>query len=275
MLSRGPGQSRFTLALLVVISISVLAVDLLGIGPIGLIRDGVNAALSPVRSVGNAVFGNHDSDEVADLRARIAELEGNEIEAANYRAELQRLLSTLSIDLPEDIDGVPATITSQAVGNFDQTIEIDEGADAGIEVNMPVTDGTNLIGVVDSVTFNSARVLLISNRDLNVGVRHAETNEIAIAHGQGDNEPLIVDSGFDVTRPVSEGDHFLTAGRNGSNFPPDVPVGTAVRVQAADNPLEERVFIQPAADLGALSQVVVLLYHATEAGPSEDEEGGG
>ena len=79
------------IAVLAVISITIIAVDLLGIGPVDIVRDGVNGALSPVRAVGNAVFGNHDSDEVAALRERIAELEGAEIEAANYQAELRRL----------------------------------------------------------------------------------------------------------------------------------------------------------------------------------------
>src|SRR6188472_3074478 len=116
MLSRGPGQSRFTLAVLMVISITVIAVDLLGLGPIDFVRDGVNGALSPVRAVGNAIFGDDDSDEVADLKARIAELEGNEIEADNYLAELRRIQEALGLAPPGDIRAVPATITSRAVG---------------------------------------------------------------------------------------------------------------------------------------------------------------
>jgi rod shape-determining protein MreC len=259
------------LAALAVISITVIALDLLGVGPVGLVRDGVNGVLSPVRGVGNAVFGNHDSDEVAALRERIAELEGAEIEAANYQAELRRLQASLGQDLPPDIPAVSATIISSHVGNFDDAIEIDEGADAGIEVNMPVVAGPNLVGIVDSVTFNSARILLISNPAVNVGVKHAPSGEVGIAHGQGEGEPLVIDNGFDSTTEVAEDDEFVTDGPNGSNFPPDLPVGRAVQIGAADTPLEQHVFIEPVADLSTLSEVAVLLFTPSQAGGAGDD----
>jgi rod shape-determining protein MreC len=271
MFARGPGQSRFTLAVLVVISITVIALDLLGVGPLGLVRDGVNGALSPVRAVSNAIFGNHDSDEVAALKERVAELEGAEIEAANYQAELRRLQASLGIEVPEGVTPVPATIISSEIGNFENAIEIDQGADQGIEVNMPVVSGGNLVGIVDSVTFNSARILLITDPSVSVGVRHP-SGEVGIAHGQGDGQPLVVEDGFDVAQGVADGDPFVTDGPAGSHYPPGLPVGFAVSIEAADTPLEQQVFIDPVADLGTLSQVAVLLYTPSEAGSSEDDE---
>lgn len=270
MFPRGPGQSRFTLAVLMVISISIIAVDLLGIGPLGFIRDGVNGALSPVRSVGDAIFGGNDSDEVARLEERIAELEGSEIESANYLAELRRIQASLSLDVPDDIRAVSATITSREVGNFDNTIEIDKGANFGIEVNMPVTAGNTLVGVVDTVTFRSARIRLITDPEVSVGVRHVDSGEVGIANGQGNDQPLSISSGFNAATPVEQDAGFVTDGPDGSNFPPDLIVGTAVRAQAGDNPLEQVVSIQPTADLDGLSQVAVLLFTPTQAGASDD-----
>jgi rod shape-determining protein MreC len=263
------------LAVLVVISITVIAVDLLGVGPVGIVRNTVNGALSPVRAVGDAVFGNDDGERVQELEARVQELEASEIEAANYLAELRRLEGTLNIDVPDEIRTVPATVTSQAVGNFDETLEIDQGANRGIEVNMPVTVGSSLVGVVDSVTFRSARIRLITDAGLNVGVKHVPSQDIGIAHGQGEDEPLLIESGFGASTRVAEGDPFVTAGRNGSHFPPDLAVGTAVRVDGGDNPLEQRVFLKPIADLDGLSQVFVLLYTPTAAGPSDEEGAAG
>jgi len=271
MLSRGPGQSRFTLAVLMVISITVIAVDLLGLGPFDILRDGVNGVLSPVRAAGNAVFGNDDSDEVADLERRIAELEGNEIEAANYLAELRRIQAALNLDVPDDIPAVSATITSRSVGNFDESLEIDKGANDGIEVNMPVTLGRELVGVVDSVTFTSARISLITQPDVEVGVRLAagEEGEVGVASGQGEGQPLVIDEGFSAEVDVYEGDGFVTDGPAGSHFPPDLVVGRVVARAASDNPLEQRVFLEPAADLEGLSQVAVLLFTPSQAGPEE------
>ncbi len=271
MLSRGPGQSRFTLAVLMVISITIIAVDLLGIGPIDVVRDGANGLLSPVRGVGNALFGNDDSDEVARLEERIAELEGAEVQRDNYLAELRRIQEALSFDVPDEIDALPATITSPAVSNFDPTIEIDKGAHNGVEVNMPVTIGETLVGIVDSVTFRSARIRLISDPEVNVGVVHSLSGEVGVAHGQGPGEPLVISNGFNAATRVGEGDGFVTDGPEGSNFPPDLVVGSAIQVQSGNNPLEQLVYIEPTANLEGLSQVVVLLFVPGQAGPAEDE----
>jgi rod shape-determining protein MreC len=275
VLSRGPGQSRFTLAVLAVISVTILAVDLLGLAPFGIVKDGVNAALSPVRAIGNGIFGSDDSDEVARLEERIAELEGNEIQAANYLAELRRIQVALNLTPPEGVDAVAATIISQSVGNFDEAIEIDVGSRNGVEVNMPVTVGDTLVGVVDSVTINSSRILLISSPEVDVGVKHVPSGEVGVAHGQGDGEPLIVESDFAVSQPVADRDAFVTAGPAGSNFPPGLVVGAATRIQAGDNPLEQLVYIEPTADLDGLSQVAVLLFIPGEAGPAAPEEESG
>lgn len=271
MLSRGPGQSRFTLAVLVVISVTVIALDLLGVGPLGLVRDGVNGVLSPVRAASNAVFGNDDSDEVADLKDRIAELEGTEIAAVNYLAELRRLQASLNVPIPDDIPALSATVISRNVGNFENAIEIDQGANDGVEVNMPVVSGQNLVGIVDSVTFNSARILLITDPSVSVGVRHP-SGEVGTAHGQGDDEPLVVEDGFDVAVGVFAGDPFVTDGPPGSHYPPDLPVGLTVSVEAADTPLEKQVFIEPVVDMDTLSQVAVLLFTPSQAGPSEEDQ---
>ena len=142
MLSRGQGQSRFTLAVLVVISVTILAVDLLGHRPRRPRPDTVSGVLSPVRAIGDGLFGRDDSAEVERLRNRIAELEGVEARAANAEAELRRLQEQLGLDSPpEGLEVVAANVISEAVANFDRTIEIDKGADAGIEVDMPVQTG--------------------------------------------------------------------------------------------------------------------------------------
>jgi rod shape-determining protein MreC len=260
VLSRGPGQSRFTLAVLVVISITVLAVDLLGVGPVGIVRSAVGGALSPFRAAGDAVFGSDESAELERLRDRVDELEGYEAALANYQAEVARLRDQLGLTPPEDIEAVAANVISDEVANFDRTIEIDRGADAGIEVNMPVVTRAGLVGVIDSVTFTSSRVRLISDQELNVGVLHSESGNVAFAHGQGEGQPLIIENAFEAGVEVTEGDVFVTSGLDGSNFPPGVNVGRAVAVRPADNPLEQEVLLDPLADLERLTNVAVLLY---------------
>jgi rod shape-determining protein MreC len=266
VLSRGPGQSRFTLAVLVVISLTVLAVDLLGGGPVDALRRGVSGLLSPVRAVGDALFGGDDDGEVARLEARIAELEGTEAQLANVQAELARLQEELGVLPGSDIESVAAEVVGRPVSNFDRTIEINQGANRGIQPGMAVRTGAGLVGVVDSVSFNSARVELITDTDLQVGVRHSPSGDLGIAHGQGEGEPLLIDNAFDVSTEVGEGDVFVTSGLEGSSFPPNIPVGTARAVHPASNPLEQQVEIEPLADVDSTTHVAVLLFTPTAAG---------
>ena len=80
----------------------------------------------------------------------------------------------------------------------------------------------------------------------------------------------MIEDAFEAGTPVAEGDVFVTAGTEGSNFPPDIPVGRAVRVQGAANPLEQEVFLEPYADLGRLTPVAVVLFRpAPAAGPGD------
>lgn len=266
MRTRGQGHSRFTLAVLVVISITVLAVDLLGVGPLGALRDVVDGVLSPVRAVGHALFGPDDSDEVEALRRRVDELEGAEAQLANVEAELARLREQLNLQPPQDVAAIAANVTSGPASNFDLTIQIDKGSRDGVEVDMPVATRAGLVGVVDQVSFNSARIRLITDPDLQVGVKHSASGDLGIAHGQGEGEPLIIDRGFDVSTLVTEGDVFVTSGVRGSHFPGDIPVGRAVARSNADNPLEQRVEIEPLADLDRLTQVAVYLFTPASAG---------
>lgn len=265
MLSRGPGQSRFTLAVLVVVSITVLAIDLLGFSPLGAVRGVVSGVLSPVRAAGDLVFGDRDSAEVERLRERVDELEGAEAELANAEAELARLQEQLGLQPPTDVAAVSATVVSGPLSNFDRTIEIDKGANAGIEPDMPVQTAAGLVGVVDRVSFNSARITLITDADLQVGVKHSASGDLGIAHGQGEGETLLVERGFDVGTVVTDDDVFVTSGVQGSHFPPDIPVGRAVSRRPADNPLEQQVELEPTADLEHLTHVVVLLFTPTPA----------
>ena len=69
---------------------------------------------------------------------------------------------------------------------------------------------------------------------------------------------------------MADDDVFVTAGPDGSNFPPGVAVGRAVQVRGAANPLEQEVFVEPCADLGRLTQVAVMLFTPTTAASPED-----
>jgi rod shape-determining protein MreC len=264
MLPSGSGGSRFTLALLAVISISVLALDLLGTGPLESVRNGLLGALGPFRSAGEAVFGEDESDELARLRAENDSLVGMEARAANAETEVAALRELFGLPLSAQIDRTVARVIGGPRANFDRTLEIDKGAGAGIKPGMAVTTGAGLVGQVDRVTFNRATIRLIDDPLVRPGVLHVPSRDVGVARGSGEGEPMIVDSEIDAGTEIAADDLFVTSGVEGSGFPGGIPYGRAIDVRPSGNPLEQEVLLDPVADLERLTVVEVLLFEPGE-----------
>jgi rod shape-determining protein MreC len=269
MLPRGSGGSRLTVALLAVISVSVLALDLLGSGPLDSVRNGLLGVLGPFRSAGEAVFGEDESDELARLRAENDALIGMEARAANAEAEVAALRELFGLPLSPRIERTVARVVGGPRANFDRTLEIDKGADAGIKPGMAVTTGAGLVGQVDRVTFNRATIRLVDDPLVRPGVLHVPSRDVGVARGSGEGEPIVVGAEIDAGTEIAADDLFVTSGVQGSGFPGGIPVGRAVDVRPAGNPLEQDVLLEPVADLERLTVVQVLLF---EPGDPQDDQ---
>jgi rod shape-determining protein MreC len=272
MLPRGSGGSRFTVALLAVISVTVLALDLLGTGPLASARDGFLGVLGPFRSVGESIFGEDESDELAALRAENDRLVGMEARAANAEAEIAALRELFGLPVPGRIQRTAAQVIGGPRTNFDRTLEIDKGANAGIKVGMPVVTGAGLVGQVDRVTFNRATIRLIDDPLVRPGVLHVPSRDVGVARGGGDGEPIVVDSEIEAGTEIAADDLFVTSGIQGSAFPGDIPVGRAISRRASNNPLEQEVLLRPLADLDRLTVVEILLFEPGDPQVAQDGE---
>jgi rod shape-determining protein MreC len=272
VLPRGSGGSRFTVALLAVISVSILALDLLGAGPLESARNGLLGVLGPFRSAGEAVFGEDESDELAELRAENDRLIGAEARAANAEAEVEALRELFGLPVTAGIERVAARVIGGPRTNFDRTLEIDKGAGAGIKVGMAVTTGAGLVGQVDRVTFNRATIRLVDDPLVRPGVLHVPSRDIGVARGGGEGEFIVVDSEIEVETPIAADDLFVTSGVEGSGFPGGIPVGRAVSRRDSANPLEQEVLLAPVADLDRLTVVQILLFEPNDPQTDQADE---
>mgnify|MGYP001382734757 CR=1 FL=1 len=299
---REHGRSRTTLVVLVLISITVIALDTANLGPVNSVKSGLGAVLSPVRSVSDTVFGpigdafngvfNRDDlrAENQELRPQLDELRGDQALAQQAAADLDAMREAL--DLPDvgDIVRTNARVVGGPVSNFDRTIQIDKGANAGIRRGMPVVTAAAsdevpgrsalLVGRVVDVSLSSAHVQLITDPGFRIGVRHVLSGDIGVAQGRGEGQNLRVDVGLDAATEINPGAFFTTSGGERSPVPPGIAVGIATEtVEAAapesDDPtattttsttvgagreIEQSIDLQPAADLDHLSFVSVMLW---------------
>ena len=142
----------------------------------------------------NAWNGAFDYDNVQSeneaLRQRVDELEGQITSGDVAKQSLQQLLEQVNIPFVGDIPTASARVVSGAVANFDKTIEIDKGENAGIKRDMAVVTGRGFIGRVVETSSDRAVVELLSSGDLRVGFSIVGTNVLGLARGLADGERL-------------------------------------------------------------------------------------
>ncbi len=272
-LSRRIGRSRFTLVLLVLTSLTLLTLDFRGFGPLDQARSSVLSVFAPVgegatdlfRPVGNFWHGAFAYDDLQrendDLRAQIDDLQGQVTTGEVAKRSNQELLAQAKLPFVGDLQTVRARVTSGAVANFDDTIEIGKGSNDGVKKDMPVVTGTGLVGSVVQVSDNRAVVRLLTDTSFQVGVNALGTAFNGVARGQGTDNQLRAT--MDVTAQVTPGQILVTRAIPGGRFPSDLPVGTVATVTADDGSLQRSIDVNLLADMQDLTYVSVVLWEPT------------
>ena len=272
------GRSRFTLLLLVLTSVTVLTLDFRGSGIIGDLRgvastvfsplgDGAASVTEPFTDAWNGAFGYSELEDENDrLRERIAEMEGDAAEAADVLREGRELADLEDIERYTDIETRAARVVGGSLTNFDHAIQLDRGSDDGIAEGMPVVTGAGLVGRVVAVTGSRSTVQLLTDPNFDIGVRLATSGEIAIGHGTGDGEPLVIDAGIPVSavEQLEEGEPVTTSGLGRSVFPAGIPIGTVESIDRASDQLSLVLEVEPLADIDNATFVQILLWEAPE-----------
>ncbi|HET6951466.1 MAG TPA: rod shape-determining protein MreC [Acidimicrobiales bacterium] len=267
--ARGP---RTRVTVLVVASITLVAVGLRDAPVVRDVREGAADVLGPVQGavetvtspVRNAWHGITDYDDVRDerdrLRAEAAEAEAADLEATDAEQQLADLSLVLDLPFAGDVPTVVARVVSGPRSNFSHAVEIDKGSDDGVAVGMPVVAGAGLVGRVTQVTGSTARVELVTDPEFRVGVRLATTGELGTARGQGRDDPLAVDSSIAPRSEVPDGTGVLTSGVDRSAFPPGIPVGTVTGTREGSGGLALELEVDPLIDVEQLSYLSVMRW---------------
>ncbi len=269
---RRPFRTRFVLVVLVLAAITLVTLDSRsgGKGWTGTVRNRVQDAFAPVqdtthsalRPVGDfftgAVHYGDLKNENARLRDQLAKARSQQLQTADAQRELQLLLDQQHLAFAANTPSVAAEVVDTSSSNFEESIQINRGKDAGIALNMPVVTAGGLVGRIAAVTAKRATVLLLTDPTFGVGVR-LTTGETAVASGAGRDNPLRVD----LIQPgvkLAVGDMMVTSGLQLERFPKDIPVGKVHSVSQPPGALQEAVTITPVVDLSRLEFVQVLQW---------------
>lgn len=237
-----------------------------GTGVGSVLRDGVQTLLAPIQrvttSVTRPVVGFIDGvadiaslrDENDRLRDRIRELEALVQDAEGLQRRLEELEKINDLEPAGELAAITARIWSNGTSDFDHVRFIDRGSDDGVVKGHPVVDEDGLVGRVDLVGDGWARVRLITDPLLGVGVRDRATNETGWVSGQG-TRPLKLEM-FSSGEAVTAGDLIVT---DGSRFPPDIPVGIVLHSAESDAGFSLVTEVEPAIETSRLDFVKVLV----------------
>jgi rod shape-determining protein MreC len=269
--ARGGGnRSRLLLVLLLVSSLFLITLDLRGVNLASSIRSGISTAFSPLESVASKIFspiGNFTSDlknfnqskkKIEQLTKEVDLLKSEQILDQDTVGQLSQLKNVLDLAGRGGYKVVAAKVINRgSSATFKQTITIDAGRKSGVENNMTVISDSGLVGVVKSVTSNSAIVLLMSDPTFKIGVRIAGTQSIGVVSGQGGSTYLL--QLLDATGEIKKGDVLVARGsQDGKPFVPGVPVGTVTTVQSNASSITQNADVIGISNLERIGVVAVV-----------------
>jgi len=205
--------------------------------------------------------------DVATLRQRNSELEAEVAQLQAQVIDLQQKVTETNI-LSALVDFAranpnysykAAAVIGKDPSPFLSYVIINIGSDQGILPGMPVVTDKGLVGRVDAVITEGARVQLVTDAAsaVNVQLQSSKTEAMLIGSVTGDLSLDMISQ--DAT--VTIGDVVLTSGLGGS-YPPNLLVGQVISVRKQATELFQQADIQPNVDFNQLSYVLVITNFA-------------
>lgn len=264
-------RARVLLAVLVLAALVLITVDFRSgeDGPLASVRGAATSAFGPaqdwlttaVRPVGTAFASVSDlfrlRSENAALQARLSRLEERRESFSDLLRQNEELRRLLDMRRRSDWDVVAARTISLAPSNYEWTVTLDVGSDAGVARDNVVMNGDGLVGRVIQVTAGASRVLLAIDPNFTAASRVARPGETGPIDGRGGD--LMRFRPLDPEADVQVGDEIVTSKYEGGIFPAGIPIGTVESVGDTTTQLSRDVRVRPYVDFTRLDTVLVVL----------------
>jgi len=266
---------RRTIAFTILVALSLVLMAVSANPLVRELRDGIGYAFRPIQGSLDGVAGG-----IASIGAAISEIDRLRVDNGSLRSENERLAAenarlqeiarenALLTDLLQtragfDFKTAAASVIERESSEFRRVIGIDKGTNAGIKVgDVVVAGGGALAGRVTAVGPDSASVVLLTDGSSTVIgqlVSNAATGQVV-----GQLGGVLVMEQIDAGERIELGDEVVSAGLElgggvRSPYPKGLLIGQVVDVRRDANAVVQTAYLQPAADLGKLEYVLVIL----------------
>ncbi len=220
---------------------------------IGRIAGDVADSISAAASFGSLADENAQlRDSVGMLRSELARLrqqsrdDSELVAAANFAAA------------HPEFELVPATVVSGDGSALYELLQIDRGANHGLDLGMAVISLRGLVGRLVDVSPDSAWVLPISSPDSSVAVSVQGNFDDVIGSVQGTATTLLEMDNILLGADIEPGQFVITSGL-GSRLPRGILVGHVINVRDRADIITRSADVQPAVNPADITQVLVVV----------------
>jgi len=210
------------------------------------------------------------SDENKRLKHDILELQGEQQQLRFLQNENKRLRKLLGSDARDSVRRMVAEIIAVASEPFSQQLVINKGTLSGVYEGQPVLDSKGIIGQVQDVGSNTARVLLLSDQSHAISLRSERSDIRVLAQGTGDIGRLEL-MFISHSTELKEGDLLMSSGLGGV-FPEGYPVATIRQIVRDESLPFAKVVADPVSALDRVRNVLLLWPSDGEQQPIFDED---
>ncbi len=263
-------RARGLLAGLVFVTLVLITIDFRAgaDGPVQTLRKVATSAFGPLQrgatgAVAPVAQGFDDVGGFFDLRAENErlrrELEEAELAAQSYQSlllERDQLRLLVSIVAGGEFAGIGARTIANSPSNFEWLITIDVGSDDGITADLPVINGSGLVGRVLQVGPSSSRVLLAIDPTFFAASRVSTGGEVGTTRGRGAD--LLLFSPLDPDGVIGLGDEVVTSSFEGGLYPTGIPIGTVEDPGLPTNGMTRQVGVRPFVDFTTLDHLFIV-----------------
>jgi len=193
-----------------------------------------------------------------ELEAEVSELQARVIQLQQEVGETQIIAALVDFSRANPENSYKgAAVIGRDPSPFLQFVIINRGSNDGILRGMPVVTNQGLVGRVDAVIADAARVQLITDLGsaVNVRLQNAEVGASLVGSVTGELTLELIPT---QDTAVEEGDLVLTSGLGGG-YPPDLIIGQVVNVRSRDFDLFQRATVQPVVDFNRLPIVLIIV----------------
>ena len=190
-----------------------------------------------------------------------------ELEVKNQEINRLKQLERENEKLSELLDassryGQYSTITSNIIardpGNWYENFTIDKGTNDGIEKNMVVLAFGGLVGKVEEVSSNYAKVSSIINGTYSVSSKALRTDDEGFVKGDISNKGMLKMDYIDKDAEIKEGDEIVTSHLS-DIYPAGITIGYVTEVYLDNNnKLSKTAIIKPTVDFKHLEKVLII-----------------